>query len=102
MDKSWTKAKNKDLRRFMIGAKEFSKLAEQHTNSDGKALCPCGRCVNAKFQLTDVIFDHIVQYGFNQSYHTWIYYGERPPTSFSGPVDKNDDHDSGVCNTRLS
>ena len=91
MDKSWTKLSNKDFRRFVDGAKEFSERAKLYVDANGNSSCPCKKYLNALSQLPDVIFHHIVENGFDPTYNTWTSHGEHISVPDNDGSDDDDD-----------
>ncbi|KAK9062613.1 hypothetical protein SSX86_019801 [Deinandra increscens subsp. villosa] len=77
IDKSWTKLRNRTSKDFITGLHNFINIARNHVNSEGKACCPCKRCVNRNREDMDTIIAHVQQYGFLQAYVTWVHHGER-------------------------
>ena len=76
----------------MEGAKELSELSKLYADDEGRASCPCKNCLNAKGQLTDIIFYYIAQFGFDQSYDVWVNYGKQ--LLDFGDIEESDEVDS--------
>ena len=72
MDKSLTKMTKRVNRGYLEGAKEFAEMSKLYADVEGRASCPCTKCLNANGQPTDIIFHHIVQFSFDQSYDVWV------------------------------
>ncbi|KAI3803079.1 hypothetical protein L1987_31227 [Smallanthus sonchifolius] len=79
IDKSWVTLGNRNSPAFLSGIRNFIETAKNHVDSQGRAFCPCGRCCNACRQDLNMIYGHIHDCGFLQSYQNLIYHREQHP-----------------------
>ncbi|XP_073224719.1 uncharacterized protein [Cicer arietinum] len=98
MDKSWisynpNNSLNKE--KYIRGVTNFLDFAFAKSN-DGKILCPCTNCVNCKWRSRVDIYEHLVHFGFQKGYVTWVFHGEQVSSSSSQSVSQVEgefDHD---------
>ena len=60
------------------GIEEFLSFASERSrlDKDGKYFCPCINCLNARRQVLDDIWEHLLCEGIKKNYTTWIRHGE--------------------------
>ncbi|XP_023771177.1 uncharacterized protein LOC111919836 [Lactuca sativa] len=88
MDKIWTKITNKVDPKCMKGAIAFADMAKGCIDSEGRTHCPCKTCLNIRKHAPDVVCNHIIHHGFQQSYKIWTFHGESRQAN-----EKNNAHD---------
>ena len=58
------------------GVKEFMSFVREKFSDKVEILCPCGRCLNQKYQCQAIVKKHILINGIDSSYTRWIHHGE--------------------------
>ncbi|KAK9079470.1 hypothetical protein SSX86_001142 [Deinandra increscens subsp. villosa] len=76
IDKSWIHVTNRKLPAFKDGLKSFIETCKAIANIDGKAYCPCKKCMNRYLLIPSEIHDHIFIFGFFHYYDFWDKHGE--------------------------
>ena len=71
---------NRINRQYVEGTKDFAEILKLYADDEGITSYPCTKYLNAKCQLTDTIFHHIILFSFDQSYNIWVYHGEILPS----------------------
>nr|GEW73074.1 hypothetical protein [Tanacetum cinerariifolium] len=87
IDKSWTSL-GKHEKAFYTGFKKFVDDCKPLVDSAGNIRCPCKSCRLVLWVSIKHLSDHILKYGFDPSYKTWIHHGE-PDLSPPSPVIDN-------------
>ena len=64
--------------KYKVGVKNFCDFAFENIALlvDGRARCPCNRCVNRKIHYRDTIIAHLYTSEFMQNYKHWYAHGE--------------------------
>nr|GEZ08869.1 hypothetical protein [Tanacetum cinerariifolium] len=75
IDKSWTSL-GKHEKAFYTGLKKFVDDCKSLVDSARNIKCPCKSCRLVLWVSIKHLSDHILKYGFDPSYKTWIYHGE--------------------------
>ncbi|XP_057444525.1 uncharacterized protein LOC130736753 [Lotus japonicus] len=75
MDKSWISMPRNSLA-YEQGVKSFLDFAFERSSVDGKILCPCVLCECRKWQIKDVVYDHLIVKQFPKNYTFWFYHRE--------------------------
>lgn len=63
---------------YREGARKFADKVQEKKGYPEKIQCPCIRCLNLKYHHYNVVYDHLVYYGIDPTYTTWIFHGEKP------------------------
>ena len=63
---------------FLRGLETFMQQAGSTplTQESGKMFCPCRKCKNSKFALSETVWKHLVNRGFTPHYYIWYQHGE--------------------------
>ncbi|GJX65429.1 hypothetical protein Tco_0299772 [Tanacetum coccineum] len=75
IDKSWT-CLGKHEKAFYTGLKKFVDDCKPLVDSAGNIRCPCKSCRLVLWVSIKHLSEHILKYGFDPSYKTWIHHGE--------------------------
>nr|GEW64714.1 hypothetical protein [Tanacetum cinerariifolium] len=75
IDKIWTSL-GKHEKAFYTGLKKFFDDYKTLVDSAGNIRCPCKSCRLVLWVSIKPLSDHILKYGFDPSYKTWIHHGE--------------------------
>nr|GEV84556.1 hypothetical protein [Tanacetum cinerariifolium] len=75
IDKSWTSLE-KHEKAFYTVLKKFVDDCKPLVDSVGNIRCPCKSCRLVLWVSIKHLSDHILKYGFDPSYKTWIHHGE--------------------------
>nr|GEU76444.1 hypothetical protein [Tanacetum cinerariifolium] len=75
IDKSWTSLE-KHEKVFYTGLKKFIDDYKPLVDSVKNIRCPCKSCRLVLWVSIKHLSDHILKYGFDPSYKTWIHHGE--------------------------
>ncbi|KAL4320291.1 hypothetical protein GQ457_18G003310 [Hibiscus cannabinus] len=89
MGRSWM-----DLSRVSVkyrnGVETFLNFAFENASKENMILCPCHKCVNLNFHIREVVYEHLIVFGFVRGYKKWVFHGEKPrrypPTSNPGDL----------------
>lgn len=60
IDKSWMAMKNRLLREYSNGVKEFVEVGKAHVNTEGQMRCLCMNYLNRRFQAPRAIEMHLI------------------------------------------
>ncbi|CAJ2665839.1 unnamed protein product [Trifolium pratense] len=86
MDKEWTKL-GRDTDEYQNGLDFFLDYAYTKGKPCGKEIpCPCADCFNRQWFTRNVVRNHLIAFGFQKGYDTWVRHGEKRPK----PGDLND------------
>jgi rubrerythrin len=77
IDKTWIHITNRKDPAFKVGLDSFIEICKAVANPDGKAYCPCKKCINRYMLIPSRIFDHIYLWGFFEYYEFWDRHGEQ-------------------------
>ncbi|KAE8734333.1 hypothetical protein F3Y22_tig00000773pilonHSYRG00216 [Hibiscus syriacus] len=61
---------------YRNGVENFLNLAFLNASQENMILCPCKNCVNINWHIREVVYEHLVIFGFVQGYRKWIFHGE--------------------------
>ncbi|KAM6593613.1 hypothetical protein CsatA_001316 [Cannabis sativa] len=86
MDKSWM-LERRETPQFLDGFNKFLEFALKNSSNHERIPCPCVDCCNGTKGNITMIKDHVICRGFNRSYTTWYWHGERS-TSDPYPLGK--------------
>lgn len=76
IDKSWIK-KPRNTPEYADGLNKFLDFAFQHRSIEGRTIkCPCPKCGIKKWQIRDVVQDHLICRPFPENYKVWYWHGE--------------------------
>nr|GEZ74707.1 hypothetical protein [Tanacetum cinerariifolium] len=75
IDKRWTSL-GKHEKAFYTGLKKFVDDCKPLVDSAGNIRCPCKSCRLVLWVSIKHLANHILKYGFDPSYKTWIHHGE--------------------------
>ncbi|XP_059627474.1 uncharacterized protein LOC132270307 [Cornus florida] len=53
-------------------------MAQANAGNPDKIMCHCRHCLNACYQHFDIVFAHVVMFGIEPTYKTWVFHGESP------------------------
>ncbi|KAL4554293.1 hypothetical protein LXL04_039589 [Taraxacum kok-saghyz] len=88
MDKSWM-GSQRNRQPYMRGVEEFLEYAVSNfklsNNIDPLEIpCPCIKCVNHLPHSVQLVRDHLITHGINETYTNWTYHGEQydPPLPY--------------------
>ena len=73
------------------GVKEFMSFIREKFSDKVEILCPCGGCLNQKYQCQAIVKKHILINGMDSSYTRWIHHGENSDEDvINDPIDVHD------------
>ncbi|XP_075088329.1 uncharacterized protein LOC142170337 [Nicotiana tabacum] len=62
---------------YIEGVQSFLDFAYSYGDPQGEEIqCPCAKCCNIRWTQRNVVYDHLICYGFVQGYTRWINHGE--------------------------
>ncbi|XP_019236266.1 PREDICTED: uncharacterized protein LOC109216558 [Nicotiana attenuata] len=78
---------------YIEGVQSFLDFAYSYGDPQGEEIqCPCAKCCNIRWTRRNVVYDHLICYGFVQGYTRWINHGE-----WKISMNVNCDMDDNVC-----
>ncbi|XP_039855268.1 uncharacterized protein LOC120713350 [Panicum virgatum] len=90
MDRPWVHSKLFSPE-HIDGVKEFMSFIREKFSDKVEILCPCGRCLNQKYQCQAIVKKHILINGMDSSYTRWIHHGENSDEDvINDPIDVHD------------
>ncbi|XP_052297107.1 uncharacterized protein LOC127902292 [Citrus sinensis] len=75
MDKSWLKY-DRFSDEYEAGVEIFIKTAVESNQEISVVRCPCDKCRNLAFHRPKEVKDHLIIWGLDMSYKTWVWHGE--------------------------
>ncbi|KAK9212492.1 hypothetical protein WN943_001874 [Citrus x changshan-huyou] len=75
MDKSWLKY-DRLSDEYEAGVEKFIKTAVESNQEISVVRCPCDKCQNLAFHRPKEVKDHLIIWGLDMSYKTWVWHGE--------------------------
>ncbi|KAH9781219.1 hypothetical protein KPL71_008375 [Citrus sinensis] len=75
MDKSWLKY-DRLSDEYEVSVENFIKTAVESNQEISVVRCPCDKCRNLAFHRPKEVKDHLIIWGFDMSYKTWVWHGE--------------------------
>ncbi|KAK9204212.1 hypothetical protein WN943_014470 [Citrus x changshan-huyou] len=75
MDKSWLKY-DRLSDEYEAGVEKFIKTAVESNQEISVVRCPCDKCRNLAFHRPKEVKDHLIIWGLDMSYKTWVWHGE--------------------------
>ena len=81
---------------YIDGVEYFLDFAYSVGEPEGEEIqCPCTKCCNINWYRRNVVYDHLICYGFVEGYRTWINHGEWdiPMDVDADTDDENGSHD---------
>lgn len=79
MNKSWLKY-NRLFNKYEVGVDNFIKTITENNPKIIVFRCPCDRCRNIAFHDPKEVKDHLIIWGFDMSYRTWVWHIEDVPS----------------------
>ncbi|KAH0784184.1 hypothetical protein KY290_003782 [Solanum tuberosum] len=62
---------------YIDGVESFLDFAYSYGDPQGQEIqCPCAKCCNIRWTQRNVVYDHLICYGFVKGYTRWINHGE--------------------------
>ncbi|XP_075086280.1 uncharacterized protein LOC142168991 [Nicotiana tabacum] len=62
---------------YIDGVQSFLEFAYSYGEPQGEEIqCPCAKCCNIRWTQRNIVYDHLICYGFVQGYTRWINHGE--------------------------
>ena len=62
---------------YIDRVESFLDFAYSYGNPHGEEIqCPCAKCCNIRCTRRNVVYDHLICYGFFKGYTRWINHGE--------------------------
>ncbi|WMV18167.1 hypothetical protein MTR67_011552 [Solanum verrucosum] len=62
---------------YIDGVESFLDFAYSYGDPQGQEIqCPCAKCCNIRWTRRNVVYDHLICYGFVKGYTRWINHGE--------------------------
>ncbi|KAH0730015.1 hypothetical protein KY289_001203 [Solanum tuberosum] len=62
---------------YIDGVESFLDFAYSYGDPQGEEIqCPCAKCCNIRCTRRNVVYDHLICYGFVKGYTRWINHGE--------------------------
>ncbi|KAH0714949.1 hypothetical protein KY284_007854 [Solanum tuberosum] len=62
---------------YIAGVESFLDFAYSYGDPQGEEIqCPCAKCCNIRWTRKNVVYDHLICYGFVKGYIRWINHGE--------------------------
>ena len=62
---------------YVDGVESFLDFSYSYGNPHGEEIqCPCAKCFNIHCTRRNVVYDHLICYGFVKGYTRWINHGE--------------------------
>ncbi|KAK6784471.1 hypothetical protein RDI58_017926 [Solanum bulbocastanum] len=62
---------------YINGVESFLDFAYSYGDPQGEEIqCPCAKCCNIRWTRRNVVYDHLICYGFVKGYTRWINHGE--------------------------
>ena len=80
MNKSWLSA-DRTSSKYDEGVNYFLEFASKHATHPNFLLCPCTKCGNLRCLDTNTVKDHLYIQGVMENYTSWVWHGERCPSS---------------------
>ncbi|XP_012849503.1 PREDICTED: uncharacterized protein LOC105969303 [Erythranthe guttata] len=80
MDKSWMH-KPRSTKVYKNGLNQFLDMAFANVSLNGKIICPCKYCKNAKWASREIAKEHLLVDGFIKGYTHWVIHGEDTSSS---------------------
>ncbi|KAH0652742.1 hypothetical protein KY289_030420 [Solanum tuberosum] len=64
-------------KKYIDGIESFLDFAYSYGDPQGEEIqCPCAKCCNIRWTRRNVVYDHLICYGFVKGYTRWINHGE--------------------------
>ncbi|KAH0728079.1 hypothetical protein KY284_003944 [Solanum tuberosum] len=64
-------------KQYIEGVESFLDFAYSYGDPQGEEIqCPCAKCCNIRWTRRNVVYDHLICYGFVKGYTRWINHGE--------------------------
>ncbi|KAF7839260.1 protein PFC0760c [Senna tora] len=76
MDKSWI-VKPRNTSEYIEGLNAFLEFSFVNSSVVGKIICPCPLCKFKKWQVREVVFEHLILKPFPRGYTFWFSHGEK-------------------------
>ena len=80
---------------YLDGVQNFLNFAFHYASEDNRILCPCLKCANIDWHMREIVYEHLVCFGFLPGYTRWYFHGESIPSRSYCRVSQ-----SSTCNSQ--